>query len=283
MMLFPTTFDSSRLRGSGRRVNSTWSASEGSLRPDTQVSSSRWGYRPDHSVYASPMITQLRESFASPPAQVPQVQVAARRFNEDDRGDPYHPAPWPYEEEYPDAKPASSSSFPPPPPETNVQPHLMGPLEHEYDEHMYTLLQGGGGPNFDGDEPLPPAPPLGEVPYEAATLPRQKLESSEEKEDSKPPAVQFPGKPRRLAGQSRGSSRANHPTSSSRQASRRTTAGRCFKKPSDREIQSCLTTRSKEALKTWYERYNELLAFKDKTGHCNVPQKYPPNPSLGIW
>mmetsp|Transcript_700 Transcript_700/g.1155 ORF Transcript_700/g.1155 Transcript_700/m.1155 type:complete len:381 (-) Transcript_700:63-1205(-) len=33
----------------------------------------------------------------------------------------------------------------------------------------------------------------------------------------------------------------------------------------------------------WDIRFKELAAFKRKYGHCNVPQKYPPNKSLGIW
>ena len=30
-------------------------------------------------------------------------------------------------------------------------------------------------------------------------------------------------------------------------------------------------------------RYNELTEFLEKFGHCNVPQRYPENPSLGSW
>lgn len=33
----------------------------------------------------------------------------------------------------------------------------------------------------------------------------------------------------------------------------------------------------------WDIRYKELAAFKLKYGHCNVPQKYAANKSLGIW
>lgn len=33
----------------------------------------------------------------------------------------------------------------------------------------------------------------------------------------------------------------------------------------------------------WDIRFKELSAFKAKYGHCNVPQKYPANKSLGIW
>mmetsp|Transcript_1977 Transcript_1977/g.3123 ORF Transcript_1977/g.3123 Transcript_1977/m.3123 type:complete len:622 (-) Transcript_1977:126-1991(-) len=34
---------------------------------------------------------------------------------------------------------------------------------------------------------------------------------------------------------------------------------------------------------SWDRRYNELLEFKQLHGHCDVPQNYAPNPSLGIW
>lgn len=33
----------------------------------------------------------------------------------------------------------------------------------------------------------------------------------------------------------------------------------------------------------WEERYEELLAFRDRFGHLNVPRIYPENLSLGIW
>jgi hypothetical protein len=33
----------------------------------------------------------------------------------------------------------------------------------------------------------------------------------------------------------------------------------------------------------WDIRFKELAAFKQKHGHCNVPQKYEENKSLGIW
>lgn len=33
----------------------------------------------------------------------------------------------------------------------------------------------------------------------------------------------------------------------------------------------------------WESRYQELLTFEREHGHCNVPQKYSNNPSLGAW
>jgi hypothetical protein len=34
---------------------------------------------------------------------------------------------------------------------------------------------------------------------------------------------------------------------------------------------------------SWEKRFNELLEFKARQGHCDVPQNYPENASLGIW
>jgi len=34
---------------------------------------------------------------------------------------------------------------------------------------------------------------------------------------------------------------------------------------------------------TWNERFDELVLFKEKNGHCNVPLNYPDNCSLGTW
>ena len=33
----------------------------------------------------------------------------------------------------------------------------------------------------------------------------------------------------------------------------------------------------------WMKRYNELRDFKNREGHCNVPQHYKANRSLGTW
>ena len=56
-----------------------------------------------------------------------------------------------------------------------------------------------------------------------------------------------------------------------------------YKQPSKKEIASCSSNRAKDALHEWYKRYNELVDYREQVGHCNAPQKYPPNPSLGIW
>ena len=42
----------------------------------------------------------------------------------------------------------------------------------------------------------------------------------------------------------------------------------------------------REALEqNWEARYKQLVAYKDKHGHCNVPRKYPENPvsCVGYW
>lgn len=34
---------------------------------------------------------------------------------------------------------------------------------------------------------------------------------------------------------------------------------------------------------SWNQRFNELKAYKEEHGDCQVPVKYPPNPQLGMW
>lgn len=41
--------------------------------------------------------------------------------------------------------------------------------------------------------------------------------------------------------------------------------------------------RRRQGGSAWYDRLEELRAYKERHGHCSVPQKYPENPSLGIW
>jgi hypothetical protein len=53
--------------------------------------------------------------------------------------------------------------------------------------------------------------------------------------------------------------------------------------PSQSELDQCPNNRLKEALRVWYLRLRELYEFKEQNGHCNVPQKYEPHQSLGIW
>ena len=43
------------------------------------------------------------------------------------------------------------------------------------------------------------------------------------------------------------------------------------------------TPRARDAVQTWIQRYKELEDFRKLYGHCNVPQKYPAGPKLGIW
>jgi uncharacterized protein CbrC (UPF0167 family) len=33
----------------------------------------------------------------------------------------------------------------------------------------------------------------------------------------------------------------------------------------------------------WQERFDELVKFKQKNGHCNVPSRFRENPALGMW
>jgi len=49
----------------------------------------------------------------------------------------------------------------------------------------------------------------------------------------------------------------------------------------DKLIEIGLCPNRQEAV--WQQRYRELVEFKRKNGHCNVPRKYPPNKPLGLW
>ena len=53
--------------------------------------------------------------------------------------------------------------------------------------------------------------------------------------------------------------------------------------PTAQELYEAKTPRAREALDTWYSRLQELIKYKIQHGDCNVPQKYPPNPQLGVW
>ena len=44
-----------------------------------------------------------------------------------------------------------------------------------------------------------------------------------------------------------------------------------------------LETNIRNTSATWVERFDELREYKTKYGHCNVPQKWKENPSLGRW
>jgi len=44
-----------------------------------------------------------------------------------------------------------------------------------------------------------------------------------------------------------------------------------------------MSDRKQMQSQAWYERFRELREYKDQHGNCMVPQKYEPNPSLGIW
>lgn len=55
------------------------------------------------------------------------------------------------------------------------------------------------------------------------------------------------------------------------------------REPTEEELEEAKSPRGKEALRTWYARYNELLDYWSEHGHCLVPQKYPPNEKLGVW
>jgi hypothetical protein len=53
--------------------------------------------------------------------------------------------------------------------------------------------------------------------------------------------------------------------------------------PTQAELDEANNPRAQQALRTWYMRLGELHDYKAQFGNCSVPQKYPPNPSLGTW
>ena len=52
--------------------------------------------------------------------------------------------------------------------------------------------------------------------------------------------------------------------------------------PTAEELAEATTFRSRTALSNWYDRLRELYEYKAVHRDCLVPQKYPPNPALGI-
>jgi hypothetical protein len=54
-------------------------------------------------------------------------------------------------------------------------------------------------------------------------------------------------------------------------------------RPSAEEMSAATTPRAQAALEVWYSRLSQLYQYKlEHNGDTNVPQKYKPNPSLGI-
>eukprot|EP00531_Pseudo-nitzschia_arenysensis_P000520 CAMPEP_0116144978 /NCGR_PEP_ID=MMETSP0329-20121206/16322_1 /TAXON_ID=697910 /ORGANISM="Pseudo-nitzschia arenysensis, Strain B593" /LENGTH=1028 /DNA_ID=CAMNT_0003640501 /DNA_START=11 /DNA_END=3094 /DNA_ORIENTATION=- len=53
--------------------------------------------------------------------------------------------------------------------------------------------------------------------------------------------------------------------------------------PSQQELMELTTIRKRNALQTFYKRFNELRQFIAIFGDANVPQQFPENHSLGIW
>lgn len=109
---------------------------------------------------------------------------------------------------------------------------------------------------------------------------------------SSPPLSAHPGKPiipSRLTF-SYPSPSVRHPTRKDPPAARRNSLPpappkleRPPKQPTQRELVEASTDRAKASLLTWYERLNDLYEYHREHGDCLVPQKYPPNPALGIW
>ncbi len=63
-----------------------------------------------------------------------------------------------------------------------------------------------------------------------------------------------------------------------RKRKRMSTGGGCSGGIAGSESKRQVTDRKQLQSKAWYERFNDLKAYKEKHGDCLVPQKYPPNP-----
>jgi len=46
------------------------------------------------------------------------------------------------------------------------------------------------------------------------------------------------------------------------------------RKPTEEELAQASTPRARRAIETWYQRLNELIEYKERHGHCNVPIRY---------
>jgi hypothetical protein len=53
------------------------------------------------------------------------------------------------------------------------------------------------------------------------------------------------------------------------------------KRKKGKEMRKIKQTQS--SLQNWNKRLEELVQFKQKHVHCNIPRKYAPNPTLGNW
>ena len=53
--------------------------------------------------------------------------------------------------------------------------------------------------------------------------------------------------------------------------------------PTAEEVREARTPRAQTALRNWYARLGDLVEYRNRHGHCNVPQKYDPNPPLGTY
>lgn len=253
-----------------------------------------WPYRNEStrysaSAFASPTFSQIhRESLASPPShqQTAQVQTAPRSHLEADGErklahpgqDVEHQEPFPA----PGLDDWRNGG-------TSFEDHQFSDDYVPYDHPLAQALPmsiGHGRSLFPFDNAQ--APPLAEAQYEDVPhAPEGKEDhgnAPDELFDSNPPLVPvrlrvYPSRrnaSRRNSGRGRGGRDTPHPTTAARHSSQ-------HRRPCSEEIESCSTNRAREALNVWYQRYNELVDYKRKEGHCNVPQKYEKNPALGIW
>ena len=259
--------------------------------------------------FSSPIVSQLhRESFASSSSRRQTAQVEATQLcslEDNDRKPPGEPDPFnstattavwhpgggsydedPYgfsihqDEEDVKVGPAHRDDYFP------LPEFLPGFLPFEADALHGEMVAAAD---------YPAAPPLGEAQYESLAAHHQNEAEQEEEqfqEEEQPQheeqpqeeeqEVPPPPPPRALArnAMDRPAVRMRiHRRQQPRQGPRR----RLRREPSTAEITACTTRRAREALRVWYERYNELVEYRDKYGDTNVPQKYAPNNALGVW
>ncbi|CAJ1965209.1 unnamed protein product [Cylindrotheca closterium] len=53
--------------------------------------------------------------------------------------------------------------------------------------------------------------------------------------------------------------------------------------PTATELEEATTNRAQKAVRSWYQRFNELVDYTNKFGDTAVPQQYEDNHALGIW
>eukprot|EP00977_Amphora_coffeiformis_P023995 scaffold14974_cov195-Amphora_coffeaeformis.AAC.2 len=300
-----------------------WPNSEAANRSDdtprenvARTSTSSWHFHPRHhrhsehvprataasAAFASPTISQIhRESFTSP-RQTAQVEHARRRLEtEDDRKRSSHDLD-PLSNVATDANVwmgMGAASYDHDDPSLYLEDTTMDSAHrfdyfphgiHDYPDSALDYHDRLFFPEFSEAPPLAQAREVAgpeEAPLEESVIDSPNDDSTDAPVEGARLIVRFPQleataaavRSRRRTGRTLG--RSNRRTDSAPTPSQRHNAN--HRTPSNFEMEQCTTKRSMEALKVWYQRYNELVDYREENGDCNVPQKYEPNTALGIW